>query len=272
VEDVARSFVFAGVADTPLYLYVKYRPAGGAPCAPSASSDSGEAFAFYGESVDGSFQLQTAWTWTESGTFLFCMWLAHDSDEVSSPFTRTVTFRNPNGSVSLTTAPPVLAPNVTGTLAVSGTSEAPRSLYVKYRPSGGAACAPSPSTDSGSAFDVYGESVNGAFSFRQTVKFDRAGSYLFCVWLREDSSDVDPIGGTPAAFTVTVRSVVRCRVPRVVGLRLATARSRIRRANCAVGRIRRTRSSRVGRVLGQSPRPGARRPRGTRVDLLVGRR
>ena len=64
----------------------------------------------------------------------------------------------------------------------------------------------------------------------------------------------------------------RCVVPRVVGLRLGTARKRIRRAHCRVGRVRRAYSRRVGRVLAQSPRAGARRPAGTRVNLLVGRR
>ena len=64
----------------------------------------------------------------------------------------------------------------------------------------------------------------------------------------------------------------QCRVPRVIGLRLATAQTRIRRANCRVGRVRRARSRRVGRVLSQSPRAGLRRPRGTRVNLVVGRR
>ncbi len=64
----------------------------------------------------------------------------------------------------------------------------------------------------------------------------------------------------------------QCRVPRVVGLRLATARTRIRKANCRVGRVRRARSRRVGRVLSQSPRAGARRANGARVNLVVGRR
>ena len=65
----------------------------------------------------------------------------------------------------------------------------------------------------------------------------------------------------------------QCRVPNVVGLRLATARTRIRRANCRAGRVRRARSRprRVGRVLSQSPRAGLRRPRGTKVNLVVGR-
>jgi beta-lactam-binding protein with PASTA domain len=61
-------------------------------------------------------------------------------------------------------------------------------------------------------------------------------------------------------------------VPRVIGLTLGRARTKIRRANCSVGRIRRARSRRVGRVIGQSPRPGAVKRRGFPVNLVVGRR
>jgi PASTA domain/Divergent InlB B-repeat domain len=67
-------------------------------------------------------------------------------------------------------------------------------------------------------------------------------------------------------------ATVRCRVPNVVGRKLRIARTLIRRADCAVGRVRRARSRRPrGRVIAQSPRPGARRPRGTRVNLTVSR-
>jgi hypothetical protein len=63
-----------------------------------------------------------------------------------------------------------------------------------------------------------------------------------------------------------------CRVPRVIGLRPAAARTRIRRTNCRVGRLRYRAAVRYrGRVLSQSPRPGARRPRGTRVSVTIGR-
>jgi beta-lactam-binding protein with PASTA domain len=61
-------------------------------------------------------------------------------------------------------------------------------------------------------------------------------------------------------------------VPRVIGMRLARARARIRRARCSVGRVRRARSRRVGRVIRQSPGPGTRLARGGRVSLVVGRR
>jgi beta-lactam-binding protein with PASTA domain len=73
---------------------------------------------------------------------------------------------------------------------------------------------------------------------------------------------------------VAARPVVQCRVPRVIGLRLPRARTRIRRANCRIGRIRRvrTRPRLVGRIVAQSPRAGRRRARGAKMTLVFGRR
>jgi hypothetical protein len=64
----------------------------------------------------------------------------------------------------------------------------------------------------------------------------------------------------------------RCVVPRVIGMTLRRAKSRIRARRCGVGRVRYARSRRVGRVIGQTPRPGTRKARGFKVKLLVGRR
>jgi beta-lactam-binding protein with PASTA domain len=62
----------------------------------------------------------------------------------------------------------------------------------------------------------------------------------------------------------------------VVGLRLGVAkrriRARIRARKCALGRVRRDHSRRVGRVIGQSPRPGAIRRLGFPVQVTLGRR
>jgi PASTA domain len=63
-----------------------------------------------------------------------------------------------------------------------------------------------------------------------------------------------------------------CRVPKVVGRRLATARRLVARAGCRVGRVRRIRSARRnGTVVRQAPRAGSRVRRGTRVALTVSR-
>jgi len=78
----------------------------------------------------------------------------------------------------------------------------------------------------------------------------------------------DPLGTPPPAPQPV------CKVPRVIGLRLAVARKRIGQANCNTGRVRRARSAktRVGKVLAQSPKAGVVRKRGAKVNLLVGKR
>jgi beta-lactam-binding protein with PASTA domain len=60
----------------------------------------------------------------------------------------------------------------------------------------------------------------------------------------------------------------------VLGLRLGAAKTKIRRAHCSVGRIRRVRSRRslFGRVVHQSPRPGTVKRRNFPVKLAIGRR
>jgi hypothetical protein len=94
----------------------------------------------------------------------------------------------------------------------------------------------------------------------------RAGTYTF-------KCDVHP-ATMRAALVVAVGnpSPTRCRVPRVVGKRLATARRAIRAAHCAVGRVRYMRSLRPrGRVVRQAPRAGRTLARGTRIRLYVSR-
>ena len=86
------------------------------------------------------------------------------------------------------------------------------------------------------------------------------------VFQRTLSDDWQPAPPPPAR-------AVRCRVPRVLGLRLARARTKIRKAHCAPGRVRRVRRPRrAGRVVRQSPRRGTTWRRGKRVNLVVGRR
>jgi beta-lactam-binding protein with PASTA domain len=58
----------------------------------------------------------------------------------------------------------------------------------------------------------------------------------------------------------------------VIGMTLARAKAKLHRAHCSVGRIRRTRSSRVGRVIKQSPKPGVFKRHNFPVSLTLGRR
>ena len=120
-------------------------------------------------------------------------------------------------------------------------------------------------------FHLTGPGVNQAttvaFTGTQTWTLTlAAGTYRFVC---------DPHATTMrGTFTVsaTPPPPARCRVPRVVGRTLATARRLVRRAGCRVGRVRNARSARRrGSVLRQSPRAGVRVRRGTRVTLVVSR-
>jgi streptogramin lyase len=66
-------------------------------------------------------------------------------------------------------------------------------------------------------------------------------------------------------------SVPACRVPRLRGKTLKAAKRVIRRHHCAVGKVKRRRSSKVkrGRIISQRPKAGKRRPGGSRVNLTV---
>jgi hypothetical protein len=82
----------------------------------------------------------------------------------------------------------------------------------------------------------------------------------------------DPHAATMNGTFGVDRAPPKCKVPRVVGKRLPTARRAIIRSRCRVGRVRRARSRKArGKVLSQSPRAGVRRARGTRVNLVVSR-
>ena len=63
-----------------------------------------------------------------------------------------------------------------------------------------------------------------------------------------------------------------CHVPNVVGLTLRRARLRLSQAHCWVGRVRRVRARRIGRVVTQRPRAGQLRSWRFQVALRVGRR
>jgi hypothetical protein len=123
--------------------------------------------------------------------------------------------------------------------------------------------------------------VNGA-----TVQLHGVGTCTITA-SQGGNAHYNPAPDVPRSFTIVQRpqppappppppppppAQIRCVVPRVIGLRLGSARARIRARHCTVGRVRRARSRRVGRVIAQSPRPGTRLGRGARVNLVIGRR
>lgn len=206
VAGVPRTFTLAGSSALPSRVWVKYRPPGGAACAPSAYTDSGTPLfdftPFYGGNVNGAFNFSNADAWRTPGSFVFCIWLSDSSTTVTTPFTQAINFRSPTGTITATVNPITPRINEAATVTVTGASEAPAKVFAKLRPAGGAACAPTFSADSGDSL-ITGESVNGAFSLPVTTTPSAAGSYLLCLWLAASSTDPAPIAGPqPQPFTV----------------------------------------------------------------------
>jgi hypothetical protein len=200
---VARVFTLSGTSAVPTKVWAKYRPAGGAACAPSPYTDSGkELYPFYGTSVNGTFSLPTADTWDSTGTYIFCIWLGTQSDSVSTPFTQAITFRAATGTITATVNPITPRIDEAATVTVTGASEAPAKVFAKVRPAGGAGCAPTYSADSGTGL-LFGDSVDGAFARSATTTQSTAGSYLLCLWLATSTDDPAPIAGPqPQRFDV----------------------------------------------------------------------
>jgi outer membrane protein assembly factor BamB len=86
-----------------------------------------------------------------------------------------------------------------------------------------------------------------------------------------DSTPADSSGS--AVVKSSKAPAAKCHVPKVVGEKLASAKAKIRGADCSVGSITRKSSSSAkrGRVLSQSPKPGETKAHGARVSLKVGK-
>jgi hypothetical protein len=117
-----------------------------------------------------------------------------------------------------------------------------------------------------------------AFSNGTTVTLTatRSGRSRFAGW----SGDCSGTGACVLSMTVNhsvtakfVQPAAPCVVPRVVGMTVGKARSKIARSHCAVGSVTRKTStaSKKGKVLSQTPRPGKRLKHGARVSLAVGK-
>jgi beta-lactam-binding protein with PASTA domain len=65
----------------------------------------------------------------------------------------------------------------------------------------------------------------------------------------------------------------KCVVPKVVGKRLAAAKTKIRKAHCSVGKIthKHVAASKRGKVISESPKPGRRLKNHAKVNLTVGK-
>jgi chitinase len=94
-----------------------------------------------------------------------------------------------------------------------------------------------------------------------------------CTLTASQAGDADHAAAPSVARSFAIAAARTCRVPNVVGKKLAAARSALVRAHCVIGKVTRRFAGRRhrGRVLAQSRRPGKVVAQGTRVNLVVGR-
>jgi hypothetical protein len=260
VAHVGRTMTLTGNTAVGKRVYLRWRAPGGAPCAPSASSDSGTASpngywdgpTINDASVNGNFEFKKTGQWGTAGTFQFCIWLADGESTSTTPITQIITFRAAAGTVSATVNPIGVQTGQAATVTVAGSSESATNLYAKVRAAGGAPCAASPGADSGSSL-IDDRDVNGAFSVQATTTQSTAGTYLVCVWLADSSSSTPIAGPQPATFTVAAPPPP-CVVPQLAaGTALPDVVSSLAAAHCVVGKKRYT--------------PSRTYPRGTLVKV-----
>jgi hypothetical protein len=274
---VGRTFTVAGNTTVSKHLWIRFRAAGGAPCAPSSSSDSGSNYfdgfsgdSFNGATVNGDFTLKKTGVWSTPGTYMFCIWLADSETTSTTPITQNVTFRAPTGTISATVSPITPQVGQQATVTITGASEGPEGVYATIR-AAGAPCATSYAADSGQGL-VNGTSVNGAFSVMATTTPDAAGTYLICLWLADSSSSGTPVAGPqPVTFTVAAPPAP-CVVPRIApGTAVKTVVSGLRAAHCTPGKrtYSASRSYRRGSLIRLNPAPGTSLASQAAVGMLI---
>ncbi len=260
-----RVFTVSGTTtQTDVHAYVKYRATGGAPCAPSADTDPGTALdgatgPFYNGSPtdNGAFSESDVITWPAPQTLMFCIWVAKTATTATTPFAQNVTFRAPNGTDGATFTPAAPMTRQPITVAIAGTSEAPKTVFATLH-AAGAACAPTFATDTGqNLVSGPGQPVNGTYTIDESVTETAPGPYEVCLWLAASATDTAPVVG-PQAVTFTVVNPPCIVPPLTSNTSLAAIDGAITDGNCTVGKRTFVASPKVpaGHVISLTPAPG----------------
>ncbi len=189
---VPRTFTVVANTSVKKRVLIKYRAVGGAPCAPSANSDSGTwalQWPYYFE-INGDKTTGEVKTWSTTGPLMFCTWLADNGSSVATPITQTITFRSPTSTIDASQSPSPATAGADFIIGASLTTEAPARFYATLA-NPGVACAGTFGSDSGSEL-TDGTEVNGTASFQWKVNRP-AGTYMLCTWLAKSASDTAPI-------------------------------------------------------------------------------
>jgi hypothetical protein len=206
VVTIARTTRISGETDGPRRIWIRDRPADGSPCAATPASDPGAALGLYGQyfSQPGTFTDDfVQGDYHVPGPYLFCTWFtATDQDDSAAvpPLSQVIVFRALSGSSTVTATPTSSADGAPTALTLTGSSDIQVYVRATYRPAGGAPCAATSATDTGTGFIDSLTGGEGPFAYAATIPFS-TGTWLICTWL--DHYDGGTFSG-PQATQITV--------------------------------------------------------------------
>ena len=182
-------------------------------------------------------------------------------------FTYTVTARSADGRTGMASISYTVA---RGSQAIAFSSRAPTTAiaggpaYAVAATGGASGNSVTFSSATSSVCTVSGSTVSFVGAGTCTLDANQAGN-----------SDYTPAPTATQRFTVAPsnKQQALCVVPKLQGKSLAAARSALKKAHCAVGRITQSKSSNVpkGRVISSNPKAASRHKAGTKIALTVSR-
>jgi hypothetical protein len=210
VEDSGFPIVFTGdttgLSHDGNTLIANIRRAGGTPCPPTPSSDTGDRVV-NSDFSKGPFSIAGTYVAPSAGDYLICAWIEDGIfDDYGPPASATMTVR-PAALLVTATAPANVRTGTPFAVGVNYQAEVARDLTVVV------VAAPNCSVSSKalrsistSTFDVADrQNVSGVGALTPgAVRIDKAGTYLVCAFLEEDSAPE----GAVAQYVVQAATIV----------------------------------------------------------------
>lgn len=208
-QSLTSTVSFAGTTPHATALRAVVRPAGGAACGSSFTTDEGreqrvnDVLESGSVVPGGAYETTAAWTPAAPGTYLICAWIG-----ASEPVSTAVTVRGPQ--VPALSVAPDATPSAARPFELRYTTETdqPLTLTSVIRPAGGA-CAADQQADRAlerSDHVVFpgGVAIDGGPEVSSVSLREPAGSYLICTWVvGPRSGEVDAMLATPLSVAAT---------------------------------------------------------------------
>jgi hypothetical protein len=280
VESIATQVGATGsTTEASAYLTMTFKPVGGAGCGANHQADTGtDVFSSHLVSQAGPYSYAVNETFDLAGMYLVCAWLdtSGNGQNVVATTSQVVTVRVPHLALTLG-VPAAVNKDDTFQITTTTQAEAERSLFVHVLVDNGRGCPANASAAySAAVTNLIGNRsiVGGPITSSTNTRLDTAGTYLVCGYVHYRSSSIPPQVSAVATLTVVAPPPPppSCVVPAIVKDEpLASTKTRLAAASCAVGKVRYVASARYARgsVFKFAPVPGTTLPNAAPIGLFV---